>query len=117
MFPSTFISHALARVIVVSVFCTSNPVFTVAVVNVAVVGVVAPTVPLIFIEAVPVRLVTVPDEGVPSAHPFTTGEPAEPTLTPSAVATQVPSPVIEPIAGVIVTLLAAVVRPLPFTVT
>ena len=50
----------------------------------------APPVTVIF--AVPVRLVTVPDDGVPSAPPFTTGEPAVPTLTPSAVATPVPRP-------------------------
>ena len=34
-----------------------------------VVGVVAPTVPFIFIEAVPVRFVTVPLNGVPNAPP------------------------------------------------
>jgi hypothetical protein len=38
-----------------------------SVVNAPVVGVVAPTVPLMLIDAVPVRLVTVPDEGVPRA--------------------------------------------------
>jgi hypothetical protein len=52
-------------------------VFTVAVVKVPVVGVVAPTVPFMFIEAVPVRLVTVQEEGVPRAPPFIR------TLTPS----------------------------------
>jgi hypothetical protein len=44
------------------------------------------------IEAVPVRLVTVPLEGVPKAPPLTTGAPAEPTLTARAVATPVPRP-------------------------
>ena len=39
---------------------------SVAVVNAPVVGVVAPTVPLILIDAVPVRFVTVPLDGVPS---------------------------------------------------
>ena len=53
-------------------------------------GVVAPTVPLILIEAVPVRLVTVPDEGVPNAPPFTTNAPDDPVLTPRAVTTPVP---------------------------
>jgi hypothetical protein len=38
-------------------------------VNAPVVGVVAPTVPLILIDAVPVRLVTIPLEGVPKAPP------------------------------------------------
>ncbi len=36
-------------------------------VNTPVVGVVAPTVPLMLIEAVPVRLVTTPEAGVPRA--------------------------------------------------
>jgi len=39
------------------------------VVNAPVVGVVTPTVPLILIDAVPVRLVTIPLEGVPKAPP------------------------------------------------
>ena len=64
-----------------------------AVVNAPVVGVVAPTVPLMLMEAVPVRLVTVPLEGVPSAPPLTTNAPAEPVLTANAVATPVPRPV------------------------
>lgn len=42
--------------------------------------------------AVPVRFVATPDEGVPSAHPFTTGAHAVPTFTASAVAIPVPSP-------------------------
>jgi len=64
----------------------------VRVVTVATAGVVAPTVPLMLIEAVPVKLVTVPLEGVPNAPPFTTGAPAVPTLTAKAVATPVPKP-------------------------
>lgn len=59
-------------------------------VNAPVVGVVAPTVPLILIEAVPVRLVTVPLDGVPRAPPLTINDPAVPTLTPRAVTTPVP---------------------------
>ena len=78
------------------------------VVNAPVVGVVAPTVPLMLIEAVPVKLVTVPLEGVPKAPPLTTKAPAEPVFTASAVATPVPRPVIEVTAGVTVVLLAAV---------
>ena len=61
-----------------------------SVVNAPVPGVVAPTVPLMFIEAVPVRLVTVPLLGVPNAPPLTTNAPAEPVLTPRAVTTPVP---------------------------
>ena len=53
-------------------------------------GVVAPTVPLMLIEAVPVRFVTVPLDGVPRAPPLTTNAPADPALTPSAVTTPVP---------------------------
>ena len=64
------------------------------VVNAPVLAVVAPTVPLILIEAVPVRLVTVPLEGVPKAPLNVTNAPAEPTLTPKAVATPVPNAVI-----------------------
>ena len=45
---------------------------------------------MILIEAVPVRLVTVPLEGVPKAPLNVTNAPAEPTLTPKAVATPVP---------------------------
>ncbi len=40
----------------------------------------------------PVALVSVPDEGVPSTPPLTTGAPADPTLTARAVATPVPRP-------------------------
>jgi hypothetical protein len=57
-------------------------------------AVVAPTVPLMLIEAVPVKFVTVPELGVPKAPPLTTNAPAEPTLTPKAVATPVPKLVI-----------------------
>jgi hypothetical protein len=45
----------------------------VAVVKVPTAGVVAPTVPLIFIEAVPVKLVTVPLAGVPRIGPVIVG--------------------------------------------
>jgi hypothetical protein len=60
------------------------------VVTAAVAAVVAPTVPLILIEAVPVRFVTVPLDGVPSAPPLTTNAFADPVFTPSAVKTPVP---------------------------
>lgn len=60
------------------------------VVNTPAAGVVAPTVPLMLMDAVPVRLVTVPLVGVPSAPPLTTKAPAVPVLTPSAVTTPVP---------------------------
>lgn len=43
----------------------------------------------------PVALVSVPDEGVPSAPLNVTNAPAEPTLTPSAVRTPVPVVVVE----------------------
>lgn len=55
----------------------TNQVFTCAVVKVPVVGVVAPTVPFIFIEAVPVKFVTVPELGVHNAPQFIS------TFTPS----------------------------------
>lgn len=89
---------------------------SVTLVKVPAAGVVAPTVPLIFILAVPVRFVTVPDDGVPSAPPFVTKAPEDPTLTPRAVATPVPRPVIDPTAGVTVVFPAAVISPFPFTV-
>jgi hypothetical protein len=41
----------------------------------------------------PVQLVNVPEEGVPSAPLKVTNAPAEPTLTPRAVATPVPKAV------------------------
>ena len=47
------------------------------------------------IEAVPVKLVTVPPEGVPNAPPFTTKAPEEPVLTPNAVTTPVPVVTVE----------------------
>ena len=62
------------------------------VVNTPAAGVVAPTVPLMLMDAVPVRLVTVPLDGVPSASPLTTNAPAVPTLVPNAVTT--PTPVV-----------------------
>lgn len=49
-----------------------------------------------------VAFVRVRDEGVPPAQLNNTGAPAEPTFTHKAVATQVPSPVIDPTAGVTV---------------
>ena len=61
-------------------------------VNAPVLAVVAPTVPLILIDAVPVKLVTVPEDGVPKAPPLTTNAPDEPVLTANAVATPVPKP-------------------------
>ena len=73
------------------------------VVNLPVVGVVAPTVPLMLIEAVPVRFVTVPLEGVPKTPPLTTKAPAVPVFTPSAVTTPVP----------VVTVLGATAAPPP----
>ena len=60
------------------------------VVNAPVLAVVAPTVPLMLMLAVPVRLVTVPLDGVPRAPPLTTNAPAVPVFTPSAVTTPVP---------------------------
>ena len=78
----------------------------VTVVNAPVVAVVAPTVPLMLIDAVPVRLVTVPLLGVPKAPPLTTKAPAEPVLTPRAVTTPVP----------VVIVLGAVPAPPPTTI-
>ena len=65
-------------------------VLIVTAVNVPAAGVVAPTVPLMLMLAVPVRFVTVPLDGVPSAPPLTTNAPAVPVFTPSAVTTPVP---------------------------
>ena len=55
------------------------------VVNLPVVAVVAPTVPLILILAVPVRFVTVPLDGVPSAPPLTKLPDAVPVSAPIKV--------------------------------
>jgi len=57
------------------------------------------------IEAVPVRLVTVPLLGVPKAPPLTTNAPAVPTATPKAVTTPVP----------VVIVLGATAAPPPIT--
>ena len=67
------------------------------------------------VKGSPVALVNVPLEGVPNAPPFTTGEPAEPTLIANAVATPVPKPVIEPTAGVTVVFVALVIWPCALT--
>jgi hypothetical protein len=76
------------------------------VLNAPVVGVVAPTVPLILMLAVPVRLVTVPPDGVPNAPPLSTNAPVLPVLTPRAVATPVPNPLTPVLIGKPVTLVA-----------
>jgi hypothetical protein len=65
------------------------------VVRTPVFGVVAPTVPLMLMLAVPVRLVTVPENGVPRGPPLTTKAPADPVLTPRAVTTPVPVVIVE----------------------
>jgi hypothetical protein len=60
------------------------------VVNAPEFAVVAPTVPLMLMDAVPVKLVTVPLDGVPNTPPLTTKAPAVPVFTPRAVTTPVP---------------------------
>ena len=80
------------RVMVGSELFKVTPPLNVPVVPATVVGVVAPTVPLMLIDAVPVRLVTVPLDGVPSAPLKSTGAPALPVLMASAVAMPVPRP-------------------------
>lgn len=74
------------------------------------------TFPAVSPEAVPVRLVAVIDDGVPPAQLNKTGAPALPTLIARAVHTPVQSPVIEPTAGVIVVLPAAVTSHFALTV-
>ena len=54
------------------------------------------------VKGKPVAFVSVPELGVPKAPPFTTKAPEEPVLTAKAVDTPVPSPVIDPTAGVTV---------------
>ena len=80
----------LPPTVAVVVLLIVMPPEDVTVVNAPLLAVVAPTVPLMLIDAVPVRLVTVPDDGVPTAPPSTTNAPDEPVLTPSAVSTPVP---------------------------
>ena len=75
------------------------PPVNVPVVPATVFFVVAPTVPLMFIDAVPVRLVTVPLAGVPSAPLNNTGAPALPVLTAKAVAMPVPRPLTPVLMG------------------
>jgi hypothetical protein len=88
-------TQALTLAIVVSEAFQSSIFQVVSIlVNFQVVGVVAQTVPLILIEAVQVRFVTVQDEGVPKLHQFTTGAQAVHTFIARAVATQVQSQVI-----------------------
>ena len=65
----------------------------------------------------PVALVNVPLEGVPSTPPFTSGAPAEPTLTASAVATPVPSPDTPVDMGTVTVPLAHIAIDLPLTFT
>ena len=61
------------------------PVVAVTVVKFPVVGVVAPTVPLMLIDAVPVRFVTVPLLGVPNAPSNVTKAPAVAEVAPAVV--------------------------------
>jgi len=65
------------------------PVLTVR----AVVRVAPVTEPAVRPEAVPVKLVATPPDGVPRAPPLVTNDPAVPTLRPRAVATPVPNEV------------------------
>ena len=62
------------------------------VVNAPVFAVVAPTVPLMLMDAVPVKFVTVPLAGVPKAPLKSTNAPADPVFTAKADATPVPKP-------------------------
>jgi len=66
-----------------------------SVVNAPVFAVVAPTVPLMLMLAVPVRFVTVPLDGVPNAPPLVTNAPTLPTAMPRAVITPVPVVVVD----------------------
>ena len=59
-------------------------VLAVSVVKAPVFAVVAPTVPLMLMEAVPVKLVTTPDDGVPKAGVTSVGEVAN-TAEPEPV--------------------------------
>lgn len=74
---------------------TPDALVEVTEVNAPVLGVVAPTVPLMLMLAVPVRFVTVPLDGVPKAPPLTTNAPAVPVFTPKAVTTPVPVVMVE----------------------
>jgi hypothetical protein len=65
------------------------------------------------IEAVPVKFVTVPLEGVPKAPPFTTNAPAVPTLTARAVATLVPRPLTPVLMGKPVALVKVALEGVP----
>ena len=64
----------------------------------------------------PVAFVSVPEEGVPSAPLNATKAPAEPTAIAKAAGTPVPSPVMDPTAGVTVVLPASVSWPCALTV-
>ena len=89
-------TSVLKRPFAVIVSAVASPKVTLpvadSVVNAPVLAVVAPTVPLMLMDAVPVRFVTVPLDGVPNTPPLTTTAPAVPTLTARAVATPVPRP-------------------------
>ena len=60
------------------------------------------------VKGSPVALVSVPLDGVPKAPLKVTKAPLEPIATPNVVATPVPRPVTDPIAGVTVVLPASV---------
>ncbi len=62
----------------------------------------------------PVAFVSVPDDGVPSAPPFTTNEPAVPTFTPRAVATPVPKPEMPVESGSPVALVSVIEAGVPY---
>ena len=61
--------------------------------NAPVLAVVAPTVPLMLIDAVPVKLVTTPDDGVPNAGVTSVGDVDNTTLPVPVVLYEVPQAV------------------------
>lgn len=61
----------------------------------------------------PVALVSVPDDGVPSAPPFTTNEPADPVFTAKAVATPVPGVVVAKVENAVPLVFVTVKAPVP----
>jgi len=91
----TIVGYHVALELVLSVIAIFVA-FVAVVADVALVAVVAVAAlpPIDRPDAVPVKLVATPLDGVPNAPPLVTKAPAEPTFTAKAVATPVPKPLI-----------------------
>ena len=107
--PAGLFPVVLAGILTAPVDVNEESADAVSVVTVAAAGVVAPTVPLILIDAVPVRLVTMPADGVPISGVVNVGlaciTKVEPVPVCAATEVALPTEVIGPVRLALVELL------------